>query len=29
VLVRTREGGTTLRIVDRSPERLVVKIDPG
>jgi hypothetical protein len=26
VVVRTREGGTELRIVDRSPERLVVRI---
>ena len=25
VVIRAREGGATLRIVDRSPERLVVK----
>jgi hypothetical protein len=26
VVVRAREGGTELKIVDRSPERLVVRI---
>jgi hypothetical protein len=28
VVVRAREGGATLRIVERSPERLVVKSQP-
>ena len=28
VVVRAREGSTTLRIVDQSPERLVVKTQP-
>ena len=28
VVVRAREGGTELRIVDRSPDRLVVRTQP-
>lgn len=28
VVVRAREGGTVLRIVDRSPDRLVVQTQP-
>jgi hypothetical protein len=28
VVVRAREGGTELTIVDRSPERLLVRVSP-
>jgi hypothetical protein len=28
VVVRARKGGTVLRIVDRSPERLIVQTQP-
>lgn len=29
IVVRTREGGVELRIVERSPERLVVRVSKG
>ena len=29
IVVRAREGGPEVRIVDRSPERLVVRTTPG